>query len=122
AARLAEKLGIGRVLVPLDASVGSAVGFLRAPVAFELARSLAQREDRFDCGAVNRLLAEMEREARAIVAPGALGAPLAVRRAVEMRYLGQGHEMAIALPAGELRPSDAAQLRAEYERRYEAQY
>ncbi|MDW8469646.1 MAG: hydantoinase/oxoprolinase family protein [Burkholderiales bacterium] len=122
AARLAEKLAIGRVLVPLDASVGSAIGFLRAPVAFELARSFAQREDRFDCDAVNRLLAEMEREARAIVAPGALGAPLAVHRSVEMRYLGQGHEMAIALPAGELRPSAAAQLRAEYERRYEAQY
>ena len=40
AARLAAKLGVGKVLVPVDASVGSAVGFLRAPVAFEVVRSL----------------------------------------------------------------------------------
>ena len=122
AARLAAKLGISRVLVPVDASVGSAVGFLRAPVAFELARSLAQRDDRFDAGAVNRLLAAMEAEARAIVEPGALGEPLVVHRAVEMRYLGQGHEISIALPEGELSVAHAAQLRAEYERRYEQQY
>ena len=35
AARVAEKLGIGRVLVPAHAGVGSAVGLLRAPVAYE---------------------------------------------------------------------------------------
>jgi N-methylhydantoinase A len=122
AARLASKLGIARVLVPVDASVGSAVGFLRAPVAFELARSLAQRDDNFDPAAVNRLLAAMEMEARSIVEAGALGAPLAVHRTVEMRYLGQGHEISIALPEGELSGAHAALLRAEYERRYEEQY
>jgi N-methylhydantoinase A len=122
AARLAAKLGIARVLVPLDASVGSAVGFLRAPVAFELARSLAQRDDAFDCAAVNRLLAAMEREARAIVAPGALGAPLEVHRAVEMRYLGQGHEIPVPIAAGELAQADAAKLRVAYEARYEEQF
>src|SRR4030095_2862649 len=34
AARLAEKLGIADVLIPASAGVGSAVGFLRAPIAF----------------------------------------------------------------------------------------
>ena len=34
AARLAEKLGIGTVLIPRGAGVGSAIGFLRAPVGF----------------------------------------------------------------------------------------
>ena len=48
AARLAAKLGMRKVLVPVDASVGSAVGFLRAPVAFEIARSLPLRDDSFD--------------------------------------------------------------------------
>jgi len=122
AARLAAKLGIDRVLVPLDASVGSALGFLRAPVAFEVARSFAQREDRFDARAVNRLLAHMEEYARAIVAPGALGAPLVTQRAVAMRYLGQGHEVSVPLPEGELGPSEVVALRAAYESRYERQY
>src|SRR5262249_50816842 len=38
AARVAEKLGVDRVLVPANAGVGSAVGLLRAPVAYEVVR------------------------------------------------------------------------------------
>ena len=43
ACRVAEKIGIGRVLVPAGAGVGSAIGFLRAPVGYEVVRSLYQR-------------------------------------------------------------------------------
>ena len=39
AARLAEKLGIDRILMPPGAGVGSAIGFLRAPVAYEVVRT-----------------------------------------------------------------------------------
>ena len=39
AARLAEKLGMDRIVVPPSAGVGSAVGFLRAPIAYEVVRS-----------------------------------------------------------------------------------
>jgi N-methylhydantoinase A len=122
AARLAARLGIGQVLVPVDASVGSAVGFLRAPVAFEVVRSLKLRDDAFDVSGVNALLGKMHDEATGIVAAGALGAKLETRRAVEMRYEGQGHEISVPLPAGALKAADARKLRAEYERRYEAQF
>ncbi|WP_370269268.1 hydantoinase/oxoprolinase family protein, partial [Nioella sp.] len=40
AARLCEKLGIARCLVPVGAGVGSAIGFLRAPFCFEANRSV----------------------------------------------------------------------------------
>jgi N-methylhydantoinase A len=122
AARLAAKLGMRKVLVPVDASVGSAVGFLRAPVAFELVRSLQVGESDFSFAAVNRLLKQMQDEATAIVTAGALGAKLQTHRAVEMRYLGQGHEISVPLPARTLLAKDAAKLRAEYERRYEQQF
>ena len=122
AARLAAKLGMSRVLVPVDASVGSAVGFLRAPVAFELVRSFQLRDDCFSSFEINQLLQEMERDATAIVAAGALGATLETRRGVEMRYLGQGHEISVPLPEGELKATDAKKLRADYESRYEQQF
>jgi N-methylhydantoinase A len=122
AARLAAKLGIGKVLVPVDASVGSAVGFLRAPVAFEVVRSLQSRDDAFDFSRVNPLLEKMRAEATAIVAAGALGAKLETRGHVEMRYLGQGHEISVPLPARALASGDAAKLRAAYEARYEEQF
>jgi N-methylhydantoinase A len=122
AARLAGKLGMTQVLVPLDASVGSAVGFLRAPMAFEVARSFVLGEDEFDAGRVNRLLDEMTREARAIVRAGASGAALETRRFVEMRYRGQGHELAVPLPLRDLVPGDGTGLREAYQARYEDQF
>ena len=118
AARLAVKLGVRKVLVPVDASVGSAVGFLRAPVAFELARSLRVRDDDFSFVAINRLLEQMHIEASAIVSAGALGAKLTTQRGVEMRYEGQGHEISVPLPAGKLNAQHARKLRAQFEARY----
>jgi N-methylhydantoinase A len=111
-----------QVLVPVDASVGSAIGFLRAPVAFEVVRSLNLLENAFDFSLVNKLLQNMEAEATQIVKPGALNSKLTTFRSVEVRYLGQGHEISIALPARALKAADVKSLRAEYEARYEAQF
>ena len=99
AARLAEKLGLDRVLVPSNAGVGSAVGFLRAPIAYEIVRSELQRLDAFDADAANALLAAMRAEAEAIVRRGAPDAALTETRSAFMRYRGQGHEIAVPLPA-----------------------
>ncbi len=71
AARMAEKLGLDRVLVPSNAGVGSAVGFLRAPIAYEIVRSALQRLDQFDPDAANALYAAMRAEAEPIVRRGA---------------------------------------------------
>src|SRR5437763_845022 len=67
AARLAEKLGISRVLVPVNAGVGSAIGLLRAPIAYEVVRGQLMRLGSFEPGLANRLLAGMSAEAEAIV-------------------------------------------------------
>src|SRR4029453_12663772 len=48
AARVAEKIGVRRVIVPPNAGVGSAVGFLAAPVSYELVRSRYMRLDSVD--------------------------------------------------------------------------
>ena len=119
ACRIAEKLGIERIVVPVDAGVGSAVGFLRAPVAYEVVRSLNMRLSALDAAAVNELMADMRREARAVVESGAFGAALAERRVAYMRYLGQGHEIAVAVEAEHLGPDDGRALQAAYDREYE---
>ena len=56
------------------------------------------RLDTFDAGGANALLAEMAREATALVAPGARGQKTVERRLAYMRYVGQGHEITVALP------------------------
>jgi len=85
AARMAEKLGLDRVLVPSNAGVGSAVGFLRAPIAYEIVRSQLQRLDNFDAASANALLTAMREEAEVIVRLGEPKALLTETRAAFMR-------------------------------------
>src|SRR5215216_6030422 len=120
AARVAEKIGVSRVIVPSNAGVGSAVGFLAAPIAYELVRSHHARLDAFDATAVSDLLDEMATEARALVEPGAAGAPVRERRAAFMRYVGQRHEIAVELPNRRLTAADLAGLRQAFEMDYAA--
>ena len=118
ACRVAEKLGVAHVLIPRGAGVGSAIGFLRAPVSFEVVRSLYQRFSSFDAAAVTALLGEMEAEAGAVVASGSFGAATTGRRLAFMRYVGQGHEIPVPLPAGPLSAADVPAIRAAYDREY----
>src|SRR5436305_61757 len=118
AARVAEKLGLARVVVPPNAGVGSAVGFLVAPISYELVKSRHMRLDNFDFAGASALLAEMSRDARALVEPGARGAPVSERRLVYMRYVGQGHEITGPLPVRDLTAQDSAALRIEFEKAY----
>ena len=123
AARLADKLGIRRVLIPAGAGVGSAFGFLRAPVAYEIARSRYVRLDAsFDPDFVNALFDEMRQEAEAVVRAGAPDAALVETRAADMRYSGQGHEISVSLPGGRFDGSLKPQLVKSYERDYAAAF
>jgi N-methylhydantoinase A len=118
ACRLAEKVGISHVLVPSGAGVGSAIGFLRAPVGYEVVRSLYQRLSTFDIDAVNSLLTTMFDEARAVVEQGRLGASMTETRIAFMRYVGQGHEIPAFLPTRILSAADVPAIRAAYEHEY----
>jgi N-methylhydantoinase A len=122
ASRMADKLGLDRVLVPSNAGVGSAVGFLRAPIAYEIVRSQLQRLDAFDAEAANLMLAAMRTEAEAIVRRGEPEAPLTETRSAFMRYRGQGHEIAVPLPVRTYRAEDSAELLAAFEAAYRRLY
>ena len=116
--RVAEKCGITRIVVPTGAGVGSAIGFLRAPVAYEVVKSLYQRFASFDLAAVNALLSAMQAEAQAVVKEGAGGRPLRETRIGYMRYVGQGHEIPVAVPAKVLTAEDVKKIRADYDAAY----
>ena len=123
AARLAEKLGIATVLVPTGAGVGSAVGFLMAPIAYEVVRSRYIRlDDSFDAAALNALRREMHDEAEAVVRLGAPGAPLIESWTADMRYRGQGHEVTVTLPSGTIMPTGREELICLFDAQYEQQF
>ncbi|MDF2620510.1 MAG: methylhydantoinase [Xanthobacteraceae bacterium] len=103
AARLCEKLGLDRCLVPQGAGVGSAIGFLKAPFGYEALASKLVRLSRFRADEVNALLADLKASAESFVRAGTSGT---IRREITafMRYAGQGWEIPVPLadePFGE---------------------
>ena len=121
AVRLADKLGLDRIVVPAGAGVGAAVGFLAAPVSYEVARSRYMRLSEFDAALIDAVMAEMRDEAREIVA-AATDAPLAETRRAYMRYMGQGYEIAVELPAGPADGFGREALHTAFEAAYQTLY
>ncbi|WP_428533178.1 hypothetical protein [Rhodopila sp.] len=115
AARMGQKLGIERVVIPVDAGVGSAHGFLDAPIGYEVARTFLLALDGLDPRVVEHLFRDMRAEAEAVVRLGVPAGLLAERRTGFMRYRGQGHEIAVPLDDAAL---DPAALRGAFEAAY----
>ena len=109
-------------MIPANAGVGSAIGFLLAPIAYEVVRSRYMRLGAVDADALNQLFADMRDEAAAVVALGAPDGVLEVRRHGYARYVGQGHEIKIELPDGDFDEGLADQLRGAFESEYRSQY
>jgi N-methylhydantoinase A len=116
-------LRVPRVLVPFGAGAISAWGLLVAPLAFDFVRTAPQRLDTADWNRINQLFAEMEADGRAVLkAAGVSERDIALRRRAEMRYVGQGHEVEVEVPAGVLGPASLAKLTASFEAAYRALY
>lgn len=122
ASRLAEKLGIDRIVVPTGAGVGSAIGFLRAPIAYEVVRTRFMPLSQFDHAAVNTLFNDMFAEASDVVRLGAPSGDLREVRTAYMRYRGQGHEIAVDLPVRELAKLDFDLMETLFADAYRAHY
>ena len=96
--------------------------FSRAPISYEVVRSRYVRLSAFDADALNVLLGEMRDEAAAVVRLGAPRGDLMERRVAYMRYVGQGHEVEVGLPARALEPDDARTLGDAFDATYSKLY
>ena len=116
-------LKVPRLLIPFGAGAISAFGLLTAPLAFDFVRTSPQRLDQADWTLLNRLYAEMEAEGMAILgASGISRAEVTLKRTAEMRYVGQGHEVPVAVPLGNLSAESLPALTRNFEASYRALY
>ena len=117
AARLCEKLGIDRCLIPPGAGVGSAIGFLRAPFGYEALASKVVRLSEFDADVFNELVDGLKTTAEGFVRAGTQGAILREITAF-MRYVGQGWEIPVTLPDRAFTAGDVAMLQGSFRDNY----
>ncbi|NNK77973.1 MAG: hydantoinase/oxoprolinase family protein, partial [Litoreibacter sp.] len=118
AARLCEKLGVDRCLVPQGAGVGSAIGFLRAPYSFEANRSVFMKLSEFDPVRVTELFLEMQEEATRFVRSCDSAAEVLAEFKVYMRYSGQGWEIPVDLSHEQAQTPDAMTFKTLFEAEY----
>lgn len=97
ATRIAEKLGIKRIVVPAHAGVGSAVGFLRSPIAFETALSVIEPINSIDCTELDVRLQAALIDVHKIVSQAVAQSAVSTSVMAEIRYKGQGLELRIPL-------------------------
>jgi len=102
ATRIARKLRVPQVILPAGAGVMSAIGLLVSPLRYDVVRSDRVDLDQLAPGGLAARLAAVEAEAAApLLGAGLEPSAIAIGRALDLRYRGQGYEIEVALPVGE---------------------
>ena len=117
---MANKLGIRRIIIPHQAGVGSAIGFLLAPVSFEHAQSWVVPLHRLNTQELQEKIEIMTKAASALAHMAKPEADLERTVKATMRYIGQGHEVDAVL--GSFSAKDAVTLRNAFEEQYKLLY
>jgi N-methylhydantoinase A/oxoprolinase/acetone carboxylase beta subunit len=129
--RLAQALGIPRVILPAAAGVTAAIGLLSAEVRFDVARTYQRRIEDLDPIRLRAIYEEMAEQALAVVrdaSPGGVaddssgGGAISLIRSADARYAGQGYELNVPVAGGPLDAAALARLRASFDEIYAARY
>src|SRR5213593_2229097 len=120
--RLAQALGIPRVILPAAAGVTAAIGLLAAEVKFDVARTYVRRLDAADPAHLTSMFEEMAGQAVEVVRESAVAGEVTVARSADARYVGQGYELTVPVPLGHLDAAALARVRASFDDIYTTRY
>lgn len=99
AREIANRLGCGRILVPPNAGVFSAVGLLVAPIMTDAVRTHYTPIAGADWNAIDRIYADLaESASAALIRTGIPAESIEFERSADLRYVGQGFEVTTPLP------------------------
>jgi N-methylhydantoinase A/oxoprolinase/acetone carboxylase beta subunit len=122
-AEVARALGIPRVVVPAFPGITSAVGLLTTDLKYDAVRTEFQSGDAIDPDRLNADLAAMRGELeRQLVADGIAPGDAEFERAGDLRYVGQGYELRVPFPDGELDAAALGQIFARFAELHRAEY
>jgi N-methylhydantoinase A len=123
AADLARRLGAKRVICPPSAGVASALGLIMAPARIDRVATVGFRLATGDLTAFEAAFQRLEAEARSLIAGTGVDASTAtVSRLADGRFVGQGFDLVVPLPAGPFDAEDAAAQRRRLAEAFERAY
>lgn len=112
AARVAEELGVTKVVVPPHAGVLSAAGLLMSDYVYYRVRTQKLRLEPSAITGVQEILFELEREVDEYLKSLGVEGEVSFDRALEMRYVGQAFEVTVPLLEQDIRKMDTKALSA----------
>lgn len=119
--RLARLLGCKTLLCPLGAGATSAFGLMMAEPLFDLSRTRLMRLADFNSEVVRKIFAELEKDGRELLGRTPIDGEWIFERGVDVRFVGQGHELTIALGSLDV-DIDAAAVRTRFLAAYRTTY
>ena len=123
AVEVAALIGIPEVVVPPYPGITSAVGLLTTELRYDAVRTQFQTSGELDLERLNGDLATVETGiASQFQADGVKQSDVAFERSGDLRYVGQGYELRVPFPAGEIGPGEAEELFGRFHEQHRAEY
>ncbi len=123
AAVIAHKARIRDVMIPRFAPAYCSFGMQLPDYSHDYVRSYTARIEDVDADKVEALFGEMEREGAAtLAATGIAPEKMSFVRSIDMRYMGQFHEVNVPFPAGALDAAALAGLAQAFHAHHDARY
>jgi N-methylhydantoinase A len=123
AGRIARNLGMAGIIVPLYPGVFSAIGLLMSDVKHDYIRSKMAPLSEVTPEGVNDMFARLAAKAlEDLRGDGFTRHQIRIERALDMRYAGQGYEIAVPCPAEPLRVADLKQLRISFDQQHRSMF
>jgi N-methylhydantoinase A len=120
---IARELGIRAVIIPDAPGVFSAIGMLFADLRYDFVRTWVVRLDQAPFDELERIYGELEGEGRrAIASTSVTPHAVTVKRAADMRYVGQEHAVTVDLPLELFAANDRAGIKRHFDAMHELRY
>jgi N-methylhydantoinase A/oxoprolinase/acetone carboxylase beta subunit len=123
AAQIALEVGTPYVLVPPYPGIAAAMGLLATDTVYEYVATTYQRLSSLDAMEVQRRYEELEERARVQLEEDGVAADrIVVQRIADCRYLGQGYELRVDAPAGQIDRDWIEKVRADFHAIHQREY
>jgi N-methylhydantoinase A len=123
AVEVAREIGIRTVIIPMAPGVFSAFGMLFSDLRYDFVRTWFTRLEDAPFDEIERVYRDLERQGREAIAGNSIKPQkIVVKRAADMRYVGQEHAVTVDLPLKVFERQDRAAIKRYFDAMHERRY